>query len=247
MKVIGIIPARWSSTRLPGKPLKMIGEKPMIIHVWERACEAKSLDKVMVATDDRRIFNCVNNFGGEAIMTSKNHISGTDRIGEAAGLYKSDIVVNIQGDEPFIYPVNIDKAVEALIDDKALNVSTLCIKINDENLIDDPDIVKVVFDKNHDALYFSRSVIPFNRGNKKVNYYKHIGLYAYRTKFLMKFIKMKPSKLEITEKLEQLRILETGEKIKVIITNKDSISVDTKNDLKRLSKLLAEVLTYETD
>jgi 3-deoxy-manno-octulosonate cytidylyltransferase (CMP-KDO synthetase) len=245
--IIGVIPARWGSTRLPGKPLKMIGGKPMIMHVWERAIEAKLLDKVIVATDDIRIFNCVKYFGGEPVMTLKSHKSGTDRIGQIAEMYNYDIFVNIQGDEPFISPGNIDLAVKELINDKSLNVSTLCVKINDEKLINDPNAVKVVFDKNNYALYFSRSAIPYNRDGKKQIYYKHIGLYAYRRKYLMKLINIIPTKLELAEKLEQLRILESGEKIKVIITNKDSISVDTKEDLKRLSKLLTEVLTYETN
>jgi len=236
MKIIGIIPARFASTRLTGKPLIKINGKPMIQHVYERSIKSKLLNKVIVATDDKRIFNAVKEFGGEVMMTSPHHKSGTDRIGEIVKQRNSettkwDIIVNMQGDEPFINYRNIDKAIEPLISDKKLNVSTLCYKINNHNEIHNPNIVKVVFDKNNFALYFSRYAIPFNRDNGKINYYKHIGLYVYRKSFLLSIIKLKPSKLELSEKLEQLRILENGEKIKVIESKIDSHSVDTKQDL----------------
>lgn len=236
--VIGVIPARYGSTRLPAKSLAMIHGKPMIQHVYERCLRSKLLDEVLVATDDKRIFNAVLNFGGNAVMTSKAHKSGTDRIGEAVKHIKCDIVVNVQGDEPLIEPRNIDKAIEPLINDKSINVSSLCFKVTDKKEINNPNVVKVVFDLNSNALYFSRSTVPFNRDSGKVNHYKHIGLYVYRKDYLMKLIKLKPSKLESAEKLEQLRILESGKKIKIIETKIDSHSVDTLEDLKKIKRLL---------
>ena len=236
--VIGVIPARYGSTRLPAKALAMIHGKPMIQHVYERCLKAKLLNEVLVATDDKRIFDVVINFGGNVVMTSKKHKSGTDRIGEAVKNIKCDVVVNIQGDEPMIASDNIDKAIKPFIQDKSFNVSTLCIKISDKKEISNPNVVKVVLDSNSNALYFSRSVIPYNRDNTKSAHHKHIGLYVYRKDYLMKLIKMKPSRLELTEKLEQLRVLESGEKIKVIETKIDSHSVDTAADLRKIRKLI---------
>ncbi|HMQ78178.1 MAG TPA: 3-deoxy-manno-octulosonate cytidylyltransferase [Ignavibacteria bacterium] len=235
---MGVIPARYGSTRLPAKALALIHGKPMIQHVYERCLKAKLLSEVLVATDDRRIFDAVINFGGNAAMTSKSHTSGTDRIGEAVRNIKCDIVVNIQGDEPMIAPGNIDKAIKPLISDKSINVSSLCYKISHYKEINNPNVVKVVMDSNSNALYFSRSVIPFNRDNSSTDHNKHIGLYVYRKDYLMKLIKMKPSRLELTEKLEQLRILESGENIRIIKTNTDSHSVDTLNDLKKIRRLI---------
>ena len=236
--VIGVIPARYGSTRLPAKALAMIHGKPMIQHVYERCLKAKLLSEVLVATDDKRIFDAVINFGGNVVMTSKTHKSGTDRIGEAIKNIKCDVVVNIQGDEPMIAPDNIDKAIKPLIQDKSINVATLCISISDKKEISNPNVVKVVLDSNSNALYFSRSVIPFNRDTTKSEYFKHIGLYVYRKDYLMKLIKMKPSRLELTEKLEQLRVLESGQKIKVIETEIESYSVDTPADLRKIRKLI---------
>ncbi len=236
--VIGVIPARYGSTRLPAKALAMIHGKPMIQHVYEKCLRAKLLSEVIVATDDKRIFDAVIKFGGNVVMTSKSHKSGTDRIGEAVKKIKCDIVVNIQGDEPVIDPRNIDKAIEPLIKDKNINVSTLCFNISEYKEVNNPNVVKVVFDSTNNALYFSRSMIPFNRDNIKTDHYKHIGLYVYRKDYLLKLIKMKPSKLELTEKLEQLRVLESGEKIKVVETKIDSHSVDTQADLRKIKKLI---------
>ena len=236
--VIGVIPARYGSTRLPAKALAMIHGKPMIQHVYERCLKAKLLSEVLVATDDKRIFDTVIDFGGNVVMTSKAHKSGTDRIGEAVRNIKCDIVVNIQGDEPMIDPRNIDKAIEPLMKDSLMNVSTLCYKISDKKEINNPNVVKVVLESNSNALYFSRSVIPFNRDNTKTDYFKHIGLYVYRKDYLMKLIKMKPSRLELSEKLEQLRMLESGEAIKVIETNIDSHSVDTPADLRKIRNII---------
>lgn len=238
MKIIGIIPARYESTRLPGKPIIKISGKPMIQHVWENAGKSKLIDKLVVATDNKLIYETVESFGGEVVLTSKKHKSGTDRIGEAVKKYKCDIVVNIQGDEPFISYKNIDAAIKLLLNDNKLNVSTLGYHIKDKEEINNPNVVKIVIDKNNYALYFSRCAVPYDRDNSgKAKYIKHIGLYVYRTKYLFDFIKLKQSEHEIAEKLEQLRILDNGEKIKVVMTKIDSISVDTIEDLVNLNKL----------
>ena len=243
--IIGIIPARFDSTRLPGKPLIEIKGKTMIQRVYEQAMKSKYISKVIVATDDKRIYNEVKNFGGISAMTSKKHKSGTDRIAEAAKKEKCSIVVNIQGDEPFIDPANIDKAIKPLLNDKNLNVSTLSVRITDFDELYDTNNVKVVLDKFNYALYFSRLAIPFEddirKNLKKIpikkNFYKHIGLYVYRKNFLLKLSKMKASYLEQSEKLEQLRVLENGEKIKVVLTKKDSFSIDTKEDLMKIKSV----------
>jgi 3-deoxy-manno-octulosonate cytidylyltransferase (CMP-KDO synthetase) len=239
MKIVGIIPARYESTRLPGKPLLDIGGKSLIRRVYEQALKSKLLTQVIVATDDKRIYDAVFSFGGEAVMTSKRHRSGTDRIVEAVKDIKCDVVVNVQGDEPFIDPRDIDKAIQPLIRDKKLNVSTLAVRIKDIKELKDTNAVKVIFDKNADAIYFSRGVIPYSGSPdvRKFKYYKHIGLYAFRKGFVVKFAKAKQSELEKLERLEQLRILEMGEKIKVIVTKNDSLGVDTKQDLARARKL----------
>jgi len=237
-EIIGIIPVRYASTRLPGKPLIKINGKPMIQHVYESSRKSKKLNRIIVATDDKRIYDAVARFWGEAVMTSSKHKSGTDRIGEAVklkDLSNTDIIVNIQGDEPFIDSRNIDKAIGPLIKDKTINVSTLCCKITDIKEIYDPNVVKVFFDKDKFALNFSRK-IPVNSHKHKAVYYKHIGLYVYRKDYLLKFIKLKPARSEISEKLEQLRILENGDKIKVVVTKIDSHSIDTKEDLKKLNR-----------
>lgn len=205
----------------------------MIQRVYESSLKSKYLNKVIVATDDERIFDCVKGFGGDAVMTSQKHKSGTDRICEAIRNVKANIIVNIQGDEPFIDSRNIDIAIEPLLKDKSINVSTLAIMIKDEKEIFETNKVKVVFDVNGFALYFSRSVIPFKRDKVKTDYFKHIGLYVFRKPFLEKYEKWKQTKLEMSEKLEQLRILEHGEKIKVVLTKKDSFSIDTLEDYRK--------------
>lgn len=235
MKIVAVIPARYDSTRFPGKPLANINGKPMIQHVYERVKESKLVDKVLVATDDERILNVVKGFDGKAVMTSKKHESGTDRICEAIRDIKCDIVVNVQGDEPGINPKDIDKAIKPLIKDKKINISTLAIRIEKGIDLKDENKVKVVFDKNNFALYFSRVNIPFDRDHinnvKLYDFYKHIGLYVYRRKFLLDLKKLKPSQAEKLEKLEQLRFLDNGEKIKVVITDRESLSIDTPSDL----------------
>ena len=245
MKIIGVIPSRYSSTRLPGKPLVKIKGKPMIQRVYEQAKKSKLLDEVIIATDDKRILECAGNFGGKAVMTSSGHQSGSDRICEVAKKMNCDIVVNIQGDEPFIDPSNIDKAIKPFLNDRTLNVSTLAVKIIDNSELENENKVKVVLDKYGFALYFSRSCIPYEMNHASVNtrkilnieYFKHIGLYVFRKSYLIKFCTMKKGILEKAEKLEQLRILENGDKIRVIITKKDSFSVDTKKDLDLANRL----------
>jgi 3-deoxy-manno-octulosonate cytidylyltransferase (CMP-KDO synthetase) len=237
MKVLGVIPARYGSTRFPGKALADINGKPMIQWCYESSLKSKLIDKLIVATDDKRIFEAVKKFGGEAVMTSNKHRSGTDRIAEAVKKYNCDIVVNIQGDEPFIDYRTIDNAIDALKKDKNVQVSTVAKKIKDKKEINNPNNVKVVFDDKFNALYFSRSLIPYDRDEKsKVIYYRHYGLYVYRRDYLLKITKLPEGKLEKTEKLEQLRVLENGGKIKIVLTNKDSVSIDTPEDLKGVKK-----------
>lgn len=245
MKITGVIPSRYSSTRLPGKPLLMIKGKPMIQRVCEQVLKSRYIDEVIVATDDKRIYDCVKCFGGNAVMTSRHHQSGTDRIFEAIKNRKCDLVVNIQGDEPFIDPGNIDKAISPFFTDKSVNVSTLAVRIKDLADVLDENKVKVVIDKKGYAIYFSRNFIPYDMRHNPgqswsldgIKYYKHIGLYVFRKKYITRFAGMKKSPLETAERLEQLRIIENCEKIKVVITKKDSFSVDTMEDLKLANNL----------
>lgn len=234
-KVIAIIPARYGSTRYPGKPLIKIGGRTMIQRVYERVSKSRYIEETIVATDDRRIHDEVMKFGGKVILTSNKHKTGTDRIAEAAKGINCDIIVNVQGDEPFIEYKVIDSAIKPLLDDKNLKVSTIATKYIGN--LKDKNKVKVVFDNNHDAMYFSRSVIPFNfKRTVGTEYYKHIGLYVYRKDFLLKFSKSRQTKIEKAENLEQLRILSMGEKIKIVITKKDSLSIDTISDYNKAKK-----------
>jgi len=235
MKPLIIIPARYASTRFPGKPLANINGKSMIMHVFDRA---KSFcNNVFVATDDERIFDHVLASGGMAIMTSEKHQSGTDRINEAFGKIENnqnfDIVINLQGDEPFIEPAQISELTN-LFSEPEVMIGTLAREINEMKDITDPNKVKVVFDKNGKALYFSRSVIPFIRETEKTRYYKHVGIYAFRAEILKKITAIQPCELENTEKLEQLRWLYNGYNIHLAVTHFDNISVDTPEDLKKL-------------
>ncbi len=241
MKVTGIIPARFSSTRLPGKPLADICGKPMIQHVYEKASQATLLNEVLVATDDKRVYNKVLEFGGKAMMTSPDHNTGTDRLAEVARKLDSDVIVNIQGDEPLMNPENIDIAVSALLDDETVPMSTLMWRIVDLEEAQNPSVVKVVTDKEGNALYFSRSPIPYPREDAGV-YFKHLGLYVYRRDFLLHFAALKPTPLEELEKLEQLRVLENGYKIKVVETEHTSIGVDTPADLDRVRRIIGETM-----
>lgn len=239
--IVGIIPARFASTRLMGKPLANIGGKPLIQHTYESALKSRLIKKIIVAVDDEKVEQICREFGADTILTPKEIETGSDRI--AYVLQKNEdaeIIVNIQGDEPFIRGKMIDQAIEPLLFDKNVSVSTLVKKIESSKEFKSPDVVKVVFDYNNYALYFSRSPIPFVReissaekAIAEVDIYKHIGLYVYRREELLKFTKLKITDLEKSEKLEQLRMLENGMKIKVVVTEYESIGVDTPKDLKR--------------
>ena len=240
---IAIIPARYASTRFPGKPLVEIQGKTMVQRVIEQALQVENLDKVVVATDDERIFLHVKKLGYEAMMTSENHQSGTDRCAEVAQklkLQKDDIVVNIQGDEPFIYPSQIADLLAFMQNNNFISIGTLAKKITDVSFLENANIVKVIFDETQKAIYFSRSPIPFVRGEAKENwlsradFYKHIGMYAYRFSALKKITKLAPSRLELLESLEQLRWLENGFSIGINLTDLETVGIDTPEDLLRL-------------
>ena len=239
MKSAVIIPVRYGSTRFPGKPLAMINGKPMIRHVYERASKSRA-DKIIVATDDERIYKEVKKFGGEVKMTSKAHASGTDRIAEVAKDLDCNFVVNLQGDEPLIDPSLIDGSLSFLKSNKEIKVCTFKKHISDHEQIHDPNVVKVVVDGDGFAIYFSRFPIPFPKGEKedKISYYKHIGLYTFEREFLLNFSNLTPSPLEKAEGLEQLRVLENGHKIKVLDTEYDPISVDIPDDIKRVEEAM---------
>lgn len=237
MDVIGVIPARYSSTRFEGKVLADILGKPMIQHVWERVKQVRILDDVIIACDHELVAETAKKFGAKVVMTSRNHACGTDRISEVVNPLDVKVVVNIQADEPLIHPMMIDAVARSLLEDKKVSMATLCKRIEDPKDIADPHVVKVVVDRNGFALYFSRAAIPFWAQNSEVKnpvYYKHIGLYGYTKDFLFTYKNIAPSGLEKTECLEQLRVLEEGFKIKVIETKFDTIGVDTPQDLERL-------------
>lgn len=240
MKVICVIPARYSSTRLPGKPLAMIAGKPMIQHVYERAREAKLPAGVLVATDNEQVFTAVKDFGGEAVMTSPHHPTGTDRLAEvAARLDDVDVIVNVQGDEPLIEPTIIDQLAGEFLTIADLKMATLAAPLL-ETEYDMPSAVKVVTDLEGYALYFSRSLIPHPRNQVDgQSFYKHIGIYAYRRDFLLKYAALPPTPLEKTESLEQLRALEHGHRIKVLKTEFASVGVDTPEDLELVNAIIA--------
>ena len=269
MKALGVIPARLGSTRLPEKILRAIGGKPMIQHVWERAKQAKKLEDVIVATDDTRIQQCVEGFGGKAFMTRKDHPNGTSRIAEVMGRFKQDLVINIQGDQPLVDPKALDEMVSIFERSKNVEMLTLAVRMTDKASFENPNVVKVVCDAEGNALYFSRAAIPFFQGklnsplkesevhgaspgrlgkeNKSqgkqasaFSFLKHLGVYGYRRDFLLKFVAWEPGILENIEKLEQLRVLERGRSIRVIETAYDFISVDTEEDLQEVARRLSE-------
>ncbi len=240
-KVVGVIPARYSSTRFEAKVLVDIMGKPMIQWVWERAKQVKILDELIIACDDERVAEVARGFGAQVVMTAKGHTSGTDRIAEVVNPIEVKVVVNIQGDEPLVHPTMIDSVARAILSDSSISVATIIRKIENLQDISDPHVVKVVKDKNDFALYFSRSPIPFHARNSDITapvYYKHIGLYGYSKDFLFTYKNMASSNLERTEKLEQLRVLEDGYKIKVIETKYDTIGVDTPEDLEKVKEYL---------
>ena len=237
MKSICVIPARYSSTRLPGKPLKDICGKPMICRVWERASKAQSVAEVIVATDDERILQAVEKNSGRAVMTRADHKTGTDRLAEVAEKFPdADVIVNVQGDEPLIEPELIDELVAEFADDE-LQMATVATELTDVDEMQNPNNVKVVVDKNSNALYFSRSLIPYPRNAGKSQVFKHIGIYAYRRNFLLAYAKMEPTPLEQSESLEQLRALENGYKIRVIKSDCRFVGVDTEDDLKLVNEI----------
>lgn len=237
MKIVCVIPARYASTRLPGKPLADIAGKPMVVRTYERALLAKKPSEVIVAVDDERVLSAVQSAGGKAVMTAKNHPTGTDRLAEVAEKFPdADVIINIQGDEPLIDPQIIDALAQVFVDDESLQMATVKTPMTEEEK-DKPGNVKVVTDKNEFALYFSRSLIPYPRENTGVTVYKHIGIYGYRRDFLLQYAKMQPTPLEQTESLEQLRALENGYKIKVITTDKHFVGVDTPEDLAEVNKI----------
>lgn len=241
MKVICVIPARFASTRLPGKPLALIAGKPMIQHVYTKACQAKLPEEVIVATDDQKVVEVVKGFGGNVVMTSSEHPSGTDRLAEVALNYPDvDVIVNVQGDEPMITPQVIDALAEAFNKDPGLSMTTLKTLMEPEEY-DNPNAVKVVTDLNDYALYFSRSLVPYPRKkNDAFKVYKHVGVYAYRRDFLLQYAALEPTPLEQVESLEQLRVLENGFKIKVLTSDFHGIGIDTKDDLDAVNKLFAQ-------
>ena len=238
MNIVAIIPARYASSRFPGKPLADICGIPMIERVYRNVAESKIINEVWVATDDNRIMDRVISFGGKCMLTSTKHQTGSDRVAEAAMNLSADIVVNVQGDEPLIQGEDLDQLVFPLTNEKELMMATLKTKIIDEREIENPNVVKVIANKGDYAIYFSRSPIPYNRDNIKATYYKHVGIYAYRSDFLRKFVEMKPTDLEISESLEQLRVIQNGIPIKVIETEKKMLSVDTPADLANVELFL---------
>ena len=243
MKIAVIIPARYASTRFEGKALAEISGKPMIQHVYERSVQADCVSDVLVATDDDRIIDAVKRFGGTAIMTSEENKSGTDRVGEAAekmGMALDDIVINVQGDQPLLNPKSLEEVVGPILNESDIEISTLAFKIVSEREKIDPKDIKVTFDNEGFALYFSRATIPFARdGSTNHDIFKHLGIYAYTRRFLEIYRKLPVGKLEEIEKLEQLRVIEHGYRLRVVETPHDSPEVDLPIDIERIEKKLA--------
>ncbi len=242
INVLGVIPARYGSTRLPAKMLAPVNGKPLIEWVWRAAAKANRLDRLVIATDDERIVAAVKQFGGESVMTDSNLPSGTDRVWEAAKTTDAQIIVNIQGDEPMLQAAMIDSLVEAMQVDPAAPMATLRFAMKGSAGYLDPNVVKVVTDAGGWACYFSRSPVPFYRdaaGTEPV-WYKHLGFYAYRRPLLEQFVQWPQSALELAEKLEQLRVLERGVRIKVIDSPRDTVAVDTADDLKRVEQRMSK-------
>lgn len=242
-RILGVIPARFASSRFPGKPLATIAGKPMLQHVYERASQARYLSRVVIATDDERIRDAARAFDAPVVMTRSDHASGTDRVAEAASADRAEVIVNIQGDEPLIDPAAIDAAALALLEDPDLPMATLKKRIENPADIANPNVVKVVTDRFENAIYFSRSAIPYARESSTTAYAKHIGLYVYRRDFLLGYSDLPVGPLEQTERLEQLRALENGFRIRVAETEYDSLGVDTPEDLERVSYLFVGAAT----
>ncbi len=258
LKIVAIIPARYASTRLPGKPLVDIVGEPMVLHVVRRARGVPSINRVIVATDDERVLNAVIAAGEEAVMTSPYHNTGTDRLAEVASKLDAEIIVNVQGDEPLIEPSSIESALAPLLASSSVVMSTTCEPIETAEDVLDPNVVKVVVDRESFAIYFSRNPIPFPRREVLEHgsieaalhaqpellklYSKHTGLYAYRREFLLRYSRLKPTRLEQSEALEQLRALDNGFKIKVVPVEHRSVGVDTPADLERVRRILSSVI-----
>jgi len=237
-KVTIVIPARYASSRFPGKPLAVLWGKPVIQHVYERACRAGLADRVIVASDDERIGAAAQGFGAEVAITRPDHRSGTDRVAEVADRIEADLIVNVQGDEPLVDPDSIDAAIAPLVDQPSLPMSTVCSPIQGVEELANPNVVKVVCDRDGFALYFSRLPIPFVRDQGVTALrYRHIGLYVYRRDFLLTLTKLTPGPLERAEELEQLRVLEHGHRIRVVVVPHSSPGVDTPADLERLQAM----------
>ncbi|MYL20125.1 3-deoxy-manno-octulosonate cytidylyltransferase [Halobacillus litoralis] len=237
MKVVGIIPARYNSSRFPGKPLADILGKPMVQHVFERVRASQVIDDVVVATDHEDIKQAVLDFGGRVVMTSEDHETGSDRIAEVVSKIEGDIFVNIQGDEPLIHTGTIDKIVETALENPE-SVVTAKTKLENMEDVQDPNIVKVIADRKDSAIYFSRSQIPYNRSKEAINYYKHLGIYSYPREVITQFVDLPQSPLERVEVLEQLRLLENGYSIKVIETSYDAVGVDVPGDIQKVENIM---------
>jgi 3-deoxy-manno-octulosonate cytidylyltransferase (CMP-KDO synthetase) len=241
--VVAVIPSRFGSMRLPGKPLVALGGKPMVQHVYERTKRAQTVHKVLVATDDQRIVDAVKVFGGEARMTRSDHRTGTERIAEVAAHESGDIFVNVQGDEPLIDPASIDTAVAALLEEPPAQIATVATPIRHAADIMDPNVVKAVLDFDENALYFSRAPVPWIRDTQQkihVRYWKHLGLYVFQRDALLEYPTLPQGELEKIEQLEQLRWLENGWRIRVAEVARDAVSVDVPEDISRVEKLLKE-------
>jgi 3-deoxy-manno-octulosonate cytidylyltransferase (CMP-KDO synthetase) len=245
-KILAVIPARYASSRFPGKALAKVDSRTMLEHVYERVSMARYLSTAIIATDDRRIYDEARRFGARVQMTRGDHVSGTDRVAEVASAFEdAELVVNVQGDEPLIDPAAIDAAVLPLLEEPAIPMGTLKKRIEDLREVSDPNVVKVVTDRFENAIYFSRSTIPWPRdgvfpssGGAQITHFKHIGLYVYRRDFLLRYPGFPTGPLEQAERLEQLRALENGFKIRVVETDYESLGVDTPGDLERVRQLI---------
>ena len=236
-----IIPARYGSSRLEGKPLLKANDKPIIQWVWEKASKCPLVDRVIVATDDERIFNSCKNFGAEVEMTSTNHKSGSDRIAEVASRHPEiGYIINLQGDEPSIEQANIELVIKGVLEDEKADISTLLREIKDEEEAQNPNLVKCVFDVNNYAMYFSRSKIPYERNSGKSKIYGHLGIYGYKREALFKMTQLPQTTYEMAESLEQLRALQNGMKIKVAIVNNIPVGIDTMEDFEKFKKMVEE-------
>ena len=236
-----IIPARYGSSRLEGKPLLKANDKPIIQWVWEKASKCPLVDRVIVATDDERIFNSCKDFGAEVEMTSTNHKSGSDRIAEVASRHPEiGYIINLQGDEPLIEQANIELVIKGVLEDEKADISTLLREIKDEEEAQNPNLVKCVFDVNNYAMYFSRSKIPYERNSGKSRIYGHLGIYGYKREALFKMTQLPQTTYEMAESLEQLRALQNGMKIKVAIVNNIPVGIDTMEDFEKFKKMVEE-------